>query len=111
MITSKLSCLKTKRKKKLLRYRLDLKQGKVLYINFRLYSIKECLEPSYSNVDVAIITPFYDFVKQIHCVKIGLHFLYNTICSLFLFESETGSLEEEKKKPCGDLKKKKNLFD
>lgn len=29
-----------------------------------LYSIKECLEPSYSNVDVAIITPFYDFVKE-----------------------------------------------
>lgn len=53
-------------------------------------------------MDVAIITPFYDFVKQIHCVKIGLHFLYNTI---FLFLSETGRSEKEKKNPVINIKK------
>lgn len=46
-----------------LRYRFDFSKKKKVFICI-LYSIKECLELSSSNVDVAIITPFYDFVRE-----------------------------------------------
>lgn len=46
-----------------LRYRFDFSKKKEVFICI-LYSIKECLELSSSNVDVAIITPFYDFVRE-----------------------------------------------
>ena len=54
-----------------LRYRFDFSEKKkTFFICILLYSIKECIDLSSYNVDVAITTPFYDFVREFTVLKL-----------------------------------------